>query len=412
MLRSGLFIIFSAWTATAAAEPFRQTWTSTTENVSAPASVISSAKITPDCPTKWSAQKRLLHGGKQEGVELIVIDNGKLRITLIPARGMGVLDVVMGDIRLGWDSPVKEIIHPRHINLHSRGGLGWLDGFNEWMCRCGLENNGQPGIDKFINNVGDEASMELTLHGKIANLPAQEVEVVVEREAPYRITVRGRVDEKMFYGPKLELHTEVSTEPGSNSFRIADVITNQGASPQEFEILYHANYGRPLLEAGSRFVGPVETATPFNARAATGVADYSTYEGPQLGFIEQVYLLRLFGDKDGRTVIMLQNKARDKAVSMAYSLKELPYLTIWKNTAAERDGYVTGLEPGTNYPQHRRIERKFGRVPKLAGGASYKAAIDYGIHASQGEVQGVAERISAIQGNRKPVIAEKPAAAE
>ena len=167
-----------------------------------------------------------------------------------------ILSVTAGDVRLGWDSPVKEIVHPQFINLQSRGGLGWLDGFNEWLCRCGLESNGHPGTDKFINNVGDEATMELTLHGKIANLPAQEVEVIVDREPPYRIHLRGKVDERMFYGPKLELQTEISTEPGTSTFRVADVITNHGAQPQEFEILYHTNYGRPLLEAGSTFVAP------------------------------------------------------------------------------------------------------------------------------------------------------------
>ena len=59
--------------------------------------------------------------------------------------------------------------------------------------------------------------MDLTLHGKIQNIPASEVEVRVDRKAPYRIHVRGRVDERMFYGPKLELWTDVSTEPGSPS---------------------------------------------------------------------------------------------------------------------------------------------------------------------------------------------------
>jgi murein DD-endopeptidase MepM/ murein hydrolase activator NlpD len=53
----------------------------------------------------------------------------------------------MGDVYLGWNSPVKEVVHPRLINLQSRGGLGWLEGFNEWMVRCGLENNGHPGVD-------------------------------------------------------------------------------------------------------------------------------------------------------------------------------------------------------------------------------------------------------------------------
>jgi Domain of unknown function (DUF4432) len=88
-----------------------------------------------------------LHGGKQEGVEVVVVDNGKLQFTVIPTRGMGVLSVTMGDVRLGWASPVKEVVHPRHINLQSRGGLGWLEGFNEWMVRCGLESNGHPGTD-------------------------------------------------------------------------------------------------------------------------------------------------------------------------------------------------------------------------------------------------------------------------
>ena len=84
---------------------------------------------------RWSINKRTLHGGKQEGVDLIEVDNGKLQFRVIPTRGMSVLDVKLGDVRLGWNSPVKEVVHPSHINLHDRGGLGWLDGFNEWLAR-------------------------------------------------------------------------------------------------------------------------------------------------------------------------------------------------------------------------------------------------------------------------------------
>ena len=41
-------------------------------------------------------------------------------------------------------------------------------------------------------------------------------------------------------------------------------------------------------------------------------------------------------------------------------LEELPCFTLWKNTAAEADGYVTGLEPGTNFPNLRSFERFVG----------------------------------------------------
>jgi hypothetical protein len=406
-LALGTFL-FICLAVPAAAEPFRKILISSGQNVRVDRAEITAKDATPDCPVKWSVRKLTLHGGTQEGVELVVIDNGKLQLTVIPTRGMGVLSATLGDVRLGWDSPVKDVVHPQFINLNARGGLGWLDGFNEWLCRCGLENNGGPGPDRFINNIGDEAVMELTLHGKIANLPAQEVELVVDREPPYRIRLRGRVDERMLFGPKLELQTEVSTEPGASTFRIADVVSNRGSQPQEFELLYHANFGRPLLEEGSRFLAPIERVTPYNDRAAKAVAAWNGYAGPTPGFIEQVYLLRPLADKDGRTLLLLQNKRADRAASMSYSIKELPYLTLWKNTAAVNDGYVTGLEPGTNYPNHRAIERKAGRVPKLAGDASHAMTIEYGIHVGKDEVQKVADRIKTIQGDRKLMVDEKP----
>src|SRR4051812_12768901 len=87
---------------------------------------------------KWSVRKSVLHGGKQEGVDIITINNGNLSIVVCPTRGMSLLEVKMGNMRLGWDSPVKETVHPMYMNLQSRGGLGWLEGFNEFIVRCGL----------------------------------------------------------------------------------------------------------------------------------------------------------------------------------------------------------------------------------------------------------------------------------
>jgi galactose mutarotase-like enzyme len=406
MTKAALLLALLAVT-TARAEPFRQILSSTGGNVRTETWETTGEELTPNAPG-WSVRKITLHGGKQEGVEVIVVNNGKLEFTVVPTRGMSVLSAKLGDVLLGWDSPVKEVVHPAQINLQSRGGLGWLEGFNEWVVRCGLESNGHPGTDKFIDNVGDEATMELTLHGKIGNIPASEVEVIVEREVPYRIRIRGRVDERMFYGPKLELQTEISTEPGSNALRITDTITNRGAPEQEFQILYHANYGRSLLEEGATFLAPVSRVIPFNEHAAKSVKDYATYAAPTPGFVEQVYCLHPIANAEGRTMIALQNKARDRAVSMAFSVKELPYVSLWKNTASRGEGYVTGLEPGTNFPNNRRIERQHGRVPKLAPGASHSATIDIAIHADAAAVKTVADQIAALQGSQPPTLEEKP----
>ena len=105
-----------------AAEPFRAPLISVEKNLRVDSLEISGKKITPQNP-KWSVRKLTLHGGKQEGVELVVLDNGKLQFTVVPTRGLGVLEAKLGDVRLGWHSPVKESVHPRHINLQSRGGL-------------------------------------------------------------------------------------------------------------------------------------------------------------------------------------------------------------------------------------------------------------------------------------------------
>ena len=388
-------------------QPYKKTLTSVKENLHVEKWDANAGDVVPGAKG-WSVKKSTLHGGKQEGVDIILVDNGRLKFTVCPTRGMGVLSVTMDDVFLGWDSPVKEAVHPSLINLQSRGGLGWIEGFNEWMVRCGLESAGHPGVDKFINNVGDEATMELTLHGKIANIPASEVEVVIDPEPPHRIRIRGRVDERMFYGPKLEMQTEISTVPGSNSFRLADVIANHSADEQEFQIIYHANFGPPLLEEASTFAGAVERVTPFNEHAAKDLAFYAEYKGPQLGFIEQVYCIRPKPDAEGRALIMLRNKARDKAVSMVFPVSELPFVTLWKNTNAVNEGYVTGLEPGTGFPNNRRIERKFGRVPKLPPGRTYSAAIDFTIHTTAGEVSQVSNRIEALQGGTHPIVDDRP----
>ncbi len=383
------------------AEPFHQKLISVQENLPGHGGALSGKIAAPACPVPWLITLRELHGGKQEGSRLLVVDNGKLKISLLPTRGMGILSVQHGDLRLGWDSPVKEIVHPQFMNLTARGGLGWLEGFNEWLVRCGLENNGQAGPDKLINNVGDEVMIDLTLHGKIANIPASEVEVIAQDKPPYTITIRGVVHERMLFGPKLELQTELSVDPGATMFTVHDIVINHSAQPQEFEMLYHLNYGMPLLHEGSKLLAPLKSVAPYNANAARDIKTYNTFRGPTPGYVEQVYLMEPLADADGKTLILLQNPAGDQAASLRYVLKELPYLTLWKNTGAFVDGYVIGIEPGTNYPNRRQVERKFGRVPKLAAGGKYEMTVEYGVHFGKEAVARAAQRIERIQGETK-----------
>ena len=353
--------------------------------------------IATDLP--FTVSKRILHGGKQEGVELIEVDNGNLTFSVIPTRGMSVFKVSSGDVSLGWSSPVKEIVNPAHIELESRGGLGWLDGFNEMMVRCGYEWSGHPGMDN---------GKLLSLHGRAGNIPASKVVVIIDDKPPHRIRVRGKVVEKTFKFVDYEMWTEISTEPGSTSFQLSDTLTNQSDYEREFQIIYHGNFGPPLLEEGSEFVAPVKQVTPFDDYAAKDMATWTTYRGPTKDYGEQVYLVVPYADENGLTTVMLRNKSSDRGIKIHYNVNELPYFSHWKNTDTLKEGYVTGLEPGTSFPYNRSIERKFGRVPTLEAGASRSFTLDYTILFNQDDITATANAIAAIQGERQTQVNTQP----
>lgn len=344
----------------------------------------------------WSIRKYTLRGGKQAGVDVVEINNGKLRFTVVPTRGMNVHKLYCGDVRLGWNSPVTELVNPLFINPADRGGLGWLDGFNEWMTRCGYEFAGHPGED--------DGKM-LSLHGKASNLPASKVEVFLRNN---RLHVRGRVEEKMFKFVNLEMVTDISTEIGSTSVRFDDTLTNRGSNPQEFEIIYHTNYGEPLLEKGSRFLAPTRSVTPFDERAVEELKDYGVYYAPTKGYGETVYCMELNAGADGRTTVMLQNADATRGVAMSYNVDSLPFFTLWKNTDVGEKGYVTGLEPGSGYPYNRSVERERGRVKKIAPGQARKFQVEVDVLMDAAAVKKTAAGIAGIQGSKKTRVNEQP----
>jgi len=356
----------------------------------------------------WSLTKRTLHGGLSEGVDVVEINNGRLTISLLPTRGMGLWKGRCGDVELGWNSPVKQPVHPSFVNQVERGGLGWLTGFNELLCRCGLASHGAPGTDVIINNQGDPVETQLTLHGKIANTPAHHVSVSVSTDEKGTIAVTGIVDETMLFGPCLRLKSTFRTKAGSSSFSIEDEVENLQGTPAELELLYHTNLGQPLLGQGAKLVAPVMEMAPSNDRAAEDVDDYATYLGPTGGYVEQCYFFDLAAAEDGETAVMLRNQQADRGFAIRFNKKQLPWFTVWKNTQAEADGYVTGLEPATSFPNLKSTERDQGRVITLPPGARHAARLDFEIPSSADEVALIEHEIAALQEHVVAQVHRKP----
>jgi len=375
------------------------TLTDAEKNLNEPEFSLSPSDV-PGAPAGFSVTKSRFKGGVRQGVDMVQIDNGKLRVAALPTRGMGLWRAWLGKLEIGWQSPVKGPVHPGFVPLMEPSGLGWLSGFDELLVRCGLESNGAPDFE-------ENGALKYPLHGRIANRPAHHVELAID-PASGEIRLTGVVDETRFHFQKLRLTSSLVTHFGSPTLRIVDEVSNLSASPAEMQLLYHTNFGQPLLDPGAKVVVAAATIVPRDARAAEGLSNWDSYGNEQPGYAEQCYFLDLLADAKGTSHVLLKNAHASQGVSMRFPKKALPHFTVWKNTVAAADGYVTGLEPATNFPNPRSFESKQRRTVKLDGGGKAHFELELEVH---GDAQGVSraeQAIAKLQGRAEPKIFQTP----
>jgi hypothetical protein len=352
---------------------------------------------------RWKLLLRQCRGGRSDGVHVVSLDNGAMSIDVLPTRGMGIWRVKRRDKTLGWQAPVRDPVNPAFVPLMEPGGLGWLDGFNELLCRCGLESNGPPEFD-------DAGRLLRPLHGRIANTPAHRMELIVDDDAG-TLTLRGIVDESRFHFQSLRLTTSISTKFGSNEFTWSDEVKNIGGREASMQMLYHFNIGQPLLKAGARITAPLQAVAPQTQVAAKeGVETWNIIPPPRPGSSEQVYGLDLAADDAGNTRLLVDGLTNDEAIGLRFNKRTLPCFTVWRNTPAEADGYVLGIEPGTNYPNPRTFEQQHGRVVTLEPGQKWSGAVTVSWLADATAIADEIKAIAAIQGDRQPKLSSQPRA--
>lgn len=360
---------------------------------------VTSAELGLKPASPFSIHKRTLRGGRQEGSSTLTVKSGHFSVTLVPTRGMGIYKASIGSIGYGWASPVDEIVNPAYVNLTGRGGLGWLEGFNEMLARCGFEWTGHPVTDEPIR---------YSLHGRAANTPASRVIVAIERAAPHRITVAGLIKEKAFKQADFETWAILSLLPGETRVSLADTLTNLCDYDRPYEIIYHTNFGQPLLEQNARFVGALKRVAPMALNDKEPASAYSRYLGPTRDYDEVVYVCEALADAAGTTAVALINATGSLGVMMSYPVAELPCFSLWKNTDTLRQGYVTGLEPGSNYPYRRPLEDKAGRLKTVPAGGSVAFHIDIDFLGDARAVAAAEARVAAIMAGRTTVVEDQP----
>lgn len=338
---------------------------------------------------------QLLHG-RSRGVQVISLRCGDMTVEVLPTRGMGIRQAECSGVRFGWDSPVAGPVHPRWVPISDPGGLGWLEGFDEMMVRCGLMSNGAPEFDS-------AGRLLYPLHGRIANLPASDAVVELDQDSGV-IQISGFVLESRFHFSNLQMETAIRLDRRQSRIEIFDRVVNASERPTEIQMLYHNNFGTPVLGKGASFRAPLKRLAPRDSVAARRLPTWSEFAGPDPAYREEVYFMELAVDENQRSRAMLVDAGQQRAVSVDYDASTLPCFTLWKNTVGEADGYVAGLEPGTNFPNAKSFESQKGRIVALTGGESVDFSVNLEMHVGNKIVASAMQQINDLSPSRSEIL--------
>ena len=193
----------------------------------------------------------------------------------------------------------------------------------------------------------------------------------------YVMVVRGEVRESVIFGMNLLLKRRITALLGDTHFRIEDEVINDGFTPAEHMMLYHCNFGFPIVSPQSHIEVNSQEITPRTEIAAQWVAEYDRFNPPVAGYQEQVFFHTVQPDDAGYAEAAIVNPVLGLRGYVRYRQAELPMLTEWKMMGA--GAYVCGLEPGNGPIDGRDKAREAGLLRVLEPGESVHYDLEIGV---------------------------------
>jgi len=307
-------------------------------------------------PQKW--HDKISNTAQIGGIETSVIDNGAgrgtriawintgtgLRYKVVIDRAMDIAEAFYNQHSLAWLSSLGIVPPQRFTNR----GIDWLQTFGGGLLTtCGLTHIGGPEEDAYG---------ERGLHGQIGNIPA-EIESIMQPDhltGKMDMSITGRIKETKIFGPSLELKRTISGTIGQPAIKIHDEVVNRANTPAPHMLLYHFNFGWPLVDEGTDIIWKGKWQPRED-----GINDKIFREGynfrkcpppieEHAGTGEAVAYINVTADSSGQCNCGLHNAGLGIALVMRFQKKQLPWLTNWQHWG--KGEYVTGIEPGTHPP--------------------------------------------------------------
>ncbi len=322
----------------------------------------------------WGAAPFVYDDGPARGARALAVDTGGgLAFTLLVDRGLDAYDAHYCGAPLAWLSAIGPAHPAFYVEQGSLEHRSWGGGL---FSTCGLRHAGQ---------ALDENGEHFGLHGRYRGIPAEGLTVVEDASAdPPRLRITAAVREcQAITGPNLLNRRSLTVTFGRPEFELQDVITNEGHRPEEILVVYHINFGHPLLSESTRLAARVSKSSAHNQVSEKEMGQWREYDAPHTTYVERVYFHELAPDALGRSRMLLYNPRLGDGLGVEISAPHswLPYLSQWK-MLRERE-YVTGIEPGSGYVLGRIKERQAARLIKLEPGASHTMGFTLRIHTGE-----------------------------
>ena len=314
-----------------------------------------------------------LDEGPERGVEQIQIRTGSgLAYTVSPERALDISLAEFGGVPISWQSPNGDM-HPAYFDDQ---GLAWLrTAAGGLLMTCGFTYAGGPAEDN---------GEPLGLHGRAHHTAARHVGVSADWQGDnYVMQVRGVVEETYIYGEFIRMTREITSRLGSNRIAITDRYENLGFMPTPLMLLYHFNFGFPLLIEKTRVTFPSRLVEPRLPQDS--LEGYERWSTPDPSYAARVFLHKeLDRDQDQWATAALHNPEfplpsgpTPVSVQLRWDTSTLPNLIQWHMAGAGT--HVMGIEPANCHVNGRAASRESNQLVTLEPGEVYTCRLELNI---------------------------------
>lgn len=299
------------------------------------------------------AEATLLRGEDDERVIRVRLAGGVSFDALVD-HGLDIGPAWYGGIPVAWRSALP---------VDPGAGADWESRFRGGLLvTCGPDNIGEPRA-----GAGQ--------HGTHHHTPASDVRIERQKnDGEISVRLTGSIAHLTLGGPRIIIEREITASTGGDCVAVRDTVRNVGTMPVSVPLLYHANFGAPLVVPGAVVVsGATSTVTrePLPpGREASVIPDVAPHHVP----VVAEHRSSDWDRADQAWAEATLQRGDKPRVRVRWMLATLPRLNTWVFPATGT--WVLGIEPSNAPLFGPERESDNAGAPTLAPGASWECGVE------------------------------------